>query len=151
MTLRDTILLLERIASEQPAIHTLVRNDVYKLNEHPAVVYGAFAWTQGQHGGSLDSWAVVFRFSLFYVDRLTENGGNQIEVQSTAVSVLDNILRALAAQGVEVDPWTITTFHQKFTDVCAGAFAQVAIRVPNDSICVDSYDTTPGPSGVLII
>ena len=151
MTLRDTILLLERIASEQPAIHTIVRNNVYKLSDHPAVQYGVFAWTQGQHTGSLDSWAVGFRFTLFYVDRLTEDKQNQIEIQSTAVSVLDNILRGISAEGVEVDPWTITTFNEDFADACAGAFASVRILVPQDSICVDTYEAAPGPGNLLII
>ena len=139
MTLRDTILLIEKIASEQPAIHTIVRNDVYKLNAAPSVKYGAFAWTQGTHSGRIESWGTAFRFSLFYVDRLKEDGSNQIEVQSTACSVLDNILRLLADNGLEVEAWTINTFNEKFSDVCAGAFAQVLIRVPKDTICADDY------------
>lgn len=148
MTLRDTILLIERIAGEQPAVHTIVRNDVYKLNDHPSLRYGAFAWTQGTHSGSVESWGTAFRFSLFYVDRLTENGGNQIEVQSTACSVLDNVLRRLAAEGLEVEAWTINTFNERFSDLCAGAFAQVLVRVPSDSICAEDYHV---PDDIVII
>lgn len=139
MTLRDTVLLLERIAAQQPAVHTIVRNDVYKLNDHPSVTYGAFAWTQGTHSGNIESWGTAFRFSLFYVDRLTEDGTNQLEVQSTACAVLDNVLRNLADQGLEVEAWTINTFNQRFADVCAGAFAQVLVRVPKDTVCASEY------------
>ena len=149
MTLRDTILLLERIAADQPAIHTIVRNDVYKLNTAPSVNYGAFAWTQGTHSGSIESWGTAFRFSLFYVDRLTEDGSNQIEVQSTACAVLDNILRKLASEGLEVEAWTINTFNEKFADMCAGAFAQVLVRVPKDTVCAADY-VVDGPQ-ILII
>lgn len=140
MTLRDTILLLEQIAAAQPAVNMIVRNDIYKLNACPDALYGAFAWTQGQHSGGADRWDTAFSFSLFYVDRLTEDGANQVDVQSTAVSVLTNILRAVAATDLlNLDDWTITTFNERFADMCAGAFAQVTVHVPADTVCVEEY------------
>lgn len=138
MTLRDTILLIERIAAGQPAVNMIVRNDIFKLNDCPDALYGVFAWTQGDHTGGPDRWDTAFNFSLFYTDRLTEDGGNQIDVQSTAVAVLTNVLRALAATA-EVGEWTITPFNQRFADMCAGAWARVAVRVPVDTVCVEDY------------
>ncbi len=140
MTLRDTIALIEAVAASQPDVNMIVRNDIYKLNSCPAARYGAFAWTQEQHREGIDDYGPAFTFALFYVDRLTEDGGNQVEVQSTAISTLRNVIRALAAT-LEIEDWTYNTFNQRFADLCAGAFARVTIRVPADTICPEDYDT----------
>lgn len=150
MTLHDTVLMLEAIAAGQPAVNMIVRNDIYKLNACPDALYGVFAWTQGQHQSGLNTWGIAFRFTLFYADRLTEDGGNQLEVQSLGVQLLDNVLRQAAARGLEVLDWTIQTFNEKFSDMCAGAFAQVVIRVPLDTVCEQEY-LIPGRDGVRII
>lgn len=149
MTLRDTINLLESIAAAQPAVNMIVRDNIDKLNACPNAKYGAFAWTQGIHSGSMDSWGVGFSFSLFYVDRLTESGDNMIEVQSAAVSLLDTVIRATVEAGLEAaDGWTITTFSLKFADMCAGAWATVVLRAPYDTICVETFDV---PESISII
>lgn len=139
MTLRDTIALIERTAASQPAVNMLVRNDIYKLNACPDALYGAFAWTQEQHREALDDYGPAFAFVLFYVDRLLEDGSNQVEVQGTAVETLRNVIRSLAAD-LDITDWTYTTFNQRFTDLCAGAFARVVIRVPADSVCPEPFD-----------
>lgn len=141
MTLRDTIRLVEGIAASQPAVNMIVRNDIYKLNSCPAALYGVFAWTQEQHREGIDDYGPAFAFDFFYVDRLTEDGGNQVEVQSVAVSTLRNVIRELAAT-LEVEDWTYTTFNQRFADLCAGAFARVTVRVPADTLCPETFDET---------
>lgn len=139
MTLRDTIALIEAVAARQPDINMIVRNDIYKLNSCPDAMYGAFAWTQQQHRESLEDYGPSFAFVLFYVDRLTEDGGNEVEVQSTAIDTLRNIIRALADE-LEITDWTYDTFTQRFADICAGAFAIVRVRVPATA-CVEAFDT----------
>lgn len=140
MTLSDTIRMIETVAGSQPSVRTIVRNDVFRLNGLPDAKYGVFAWTQGQHTASVESNLYTFRFTFFYVDRLTEDKGNQVEVQSVGVSVLDNVLRMLDAHGVYASgEWQFTTFNQKFADVCAGVFCSVALQVPVDSVCDESY------------
>ena len=138
MTLQDTIRRIEAVALSQPAVNTIVQNDIYKLNNRPDIRFGVFAWTQEQHSESLEGYGPTFRFAFVYADRLTEDGGNQIEAQSTGVEVLRNIIRTLAAD-FEISSWTYDTFNERFADMCAGAFARVAIRVPAGTLCEEIY------------
>ena len=94
MTLSQLINLFEGIAKQQPSINMIVQNDIYRINSAPSLKYGVFAWTQGQHSGSINGMT-TFSFTFFYVDRLTEDQSNQIEIQSVGCETLGNILRAL--------------------------------------------------------
>lgn len=136
MTLLQLIRIFERVALDQPAVKTVVENDVFRLNGLPNAKYGVFAWLQANHTGDPDSDMRTFNFTWFYVDRLRTDRCNEIEVQSVGIDTLQNILRTLANDfDVEYGPWTATTFNQRFTDECAGAFMQVQLTVPVDSIC----------------
>ena len=86
MTLFETIRAIEAAASRQPSVNMIVRNDVFRLNAAPAARYGVFAWTQQQH--VLTDDLMTFAFSLFYVDRLTEDKRNELEIQSVGVATL---------------------------------------------------------------
>lgn len=138
MTLAQVIARMEAVALAQPSVRSVVRNDVFRLNAIPDTRYGVFAFTQGQHRVNLSSDTVTYSFSLFYVDRLTEDAGNEIEVQSTGVSTLANIIRTLADDFGVLD-WTVDTFNQRFKDLCAGAYASVAIEIPMDYTCSDDF------------
>ncbi|MCR5071212.1 MAG: hypothetical protein K6A62_04725 [Bacteroidales bacterium] len=143
MTLRDTVQIIEDIASQEPAVALIVRNDIFRLNTKPDAMYGVFAWTQQQHSVPMSGDLMRFAFTLYYVDRLTEDKGNELEIQSTAVQVLTNILRALPA--ADVFPYnvpTIRTFNQRFSDECAGAFANVTLEVRADTVCAYDYTAT---------
>lgn len=140
MTLKDIVTLLEGAAQAQPAVGTVVQNDVFRLNTLPSVRYAAFAWVQGQHTASIDGRFITFRFSLFYVDRLTEDLGNQVEVQSVGIEVLQNILRTLQEEGVDVDQPTFQPFNQRFADECAGVYTTVGLTVPVAWSCADNFD-----------
>lgn len=140
MTLQQTIEALERAARLQPSVGSIVQNDVFRLNSMPDAKYGVFAWTQQQHVLAGDTF--IFAFALFYVDRLTEDGGNEVEIQSTGVATLSGILRRLEDGGVLPlgDP-TFETFNQRFADECAGVWCSVRLEVPVTYTCAD--DLTP--------
>ena len=137
MTLLETITAIEVAASQQPSVNTIVRNDVFRLNTIPDAKYGVFAWTQGQHIIREDLQTLVFTF--FYVDRLTFNKENEVEVQSVGVQTIGNILRTLEEWGIGYEEWTAQTFNQRFLDECAGVFASVRLVVPGGSICPDDF------------
>lgn len=139
MTLLHITRLIEGIASRQPSVNMVVRDSVLKLNDTPANKYGAFVWTQGQHGESIDTDMRTFRFTFFYVDRLTFDKGNQTEVQSVGIDTLGNIIRALAEE-CDITSWTIDTFTQRFKDECAGAYATLEMRVPIGTACAEDYE-----------
>lgn len=139
MTLLETIRIFEGVASRQPSVNMIVRNDVFRLNTIPDAKYGVFAWTQGQHEIREDLQTFVFTF--FYVDRLTADKGNEIEVQSVGVQTLGNILRSLDDLGIFPGTmWTAQTFNQRFLDECAGVFASVRLEVPTDWVCPEEFE-----------
>lgn len=138
MTLAQLIRLFEGIAKEQPSINMIVQNDVFRINSAPSLKYGVFAWTQGQHSGSINGMQ-TYSFSLFYVDRLKQDLSNQIEIQSVGCETISNILRRLDEYDVEVGNYTIQTFNQRFTDECAGVFCNVTLSVLSTMGCAEGY------------
>lgn len=135
MTLYETIKKLEEIALAQHAVEQVVANDVFRLNTLPDAKYGVFAWVQRQHQLSGDLHH--FRFYLYYVDRLTEDKGNEVEVQSTGVEVLTAIVRGMEEIGIGTDGDVMfTTFNQRFMDECAGTWCEVSFIVPDGFTCV---------------
>ena len=123
---------------QQPSINMIVRNDVFRINTSPSLKYGVFAWTQGQHSGSI-AGMTSYAFSFFYVDRLKEDLSNQVDVQSVGCETIGNILRALEEYDIEVGSYTMQTFNQRFTDECAGVFCNVTLSVPQVSACPETY------------
>lgn len=124
---------------QQPCIRMIVQNDVFRINSAPSLRYGVFAWTQGQHSGVISTGMVTYAFSFFYVDRLTADKSNQVEVQSVGCLTLGNILRTLESYDIEVGDYTLQPFNQRFTDECAGVFANVTLTIPDASLCGETY------------
>ena len=140
MTLSDTVRLIETCAGNQPAVRSIVRNDIFRLNSLPDAKYAVFGWTQGQHLATIDAYFYTFRFTFFYIDRLTADRSNEVEIQSVGIQVLENVLRMLADRDVLPDgDWVFTTFNQRFEDDCAGVFCSVALTVPIDFVCSEGY------------
>lgn len=139
MTFKELIERIEAIAASQPSVKTILADDVYKLNTYQDARYGVFAWTQNTHSGSLMSSEMDFSFNLFYIDRLQEDEGNLVDVYSTAVQVLDNIIRTLEAEGIGIDTWQMQPFTQKFLDQCAGMYATITLSAMIDDTCEDIY------------
>lgn len=140
MNLLQVIRAIERTAAGEPAVGTIVRNDIFRLNAAPSVRYGAFAWLQGDHRTEPGSGLMQYTFTFFFADRLTEDRRNEIEVQSVGIETLENILRQLEAAGIFPLERTFTTFNQRFSDECAGAFCQVVLEVAKDGVCPAGYE-----------
>lgn len=140
MTLKEIIRAIELVAAKQPAVSTIVRDNIFKLNERADVKYGVFAWTQGQHGESVTSDVQIFRFTFFYVDRLVFNGRNGIECQSVGIDTLGNIIRELA-EDFSIGEWTVETFTQRFADSCAGAYTTITLRSVRGTSCPEIFPT----------
>ena len=141
MTLKQFIEILEATAAKQAAVAQIVPQDVYRLNQIPDAKYGAFAWLHSGsgHEETIGAATRTLRFTLFYVDRLTEDKGNQLDIQSTGLETLSNILRTIVYEhGDAVEIPTAVTYHpflERFTDECAGEFADVAFEVDVNDIC----------------
>lgn len=129
---------MESIALGQPCVKMIVPNDIYDLNNKADAQYGVFGYVQGQH--SMNGEFMTYGFTLFYVDRLTEDKSNLQFVQSAGVSTLTNILATLADEfPVEVESSTFDVFTERFSDECAGVMATVSIRAPRSFVCGEKF------------
>ena len=135
MTLIEVIQTVEWVAAKQPTIHSIVRNDVFRLNALPDARYSVFAWLQGEHRTELASDLLSFSFTFFYVDRLTFDKSNEVEIQSVGIETLENILRVLETYGIVAGDHTFRTFNQRFSDECAGVYCTLSLEVPKDTLC----------------
>lgn len=138
MTLAQVISTIEAVASQQPSVNSIVRHDVFRINSLPSLKYGVFAWLQNQHSGRVGGM-MTYSFTLFYVDTLTEDGGNRIDVQSTGCEVMRNVLALLDDMDIAVDSYTIQPFNQRFTDECAGVFCNVSVSVLAEGLCAEIH------------
>lgn len=90
-----------------------------------------------------------FDLTLYYIDRLLTDNSNEIDVMSSSIENLKNILRgAEDIPGVvNVDSvYTIRNFMpEKMDDRVCGAYAQVRITVENDTICYIPGEEPTGP------
>lgn len=141
MTLYEIVRHIEGIASAQPSINMIVENDIDKLNTIGDAQYGIFAFVQGQHSTSADSDWITYAFTLYYIDRLTEDDSNLLEVQSVGVQTLDNTIRSIIniEDGLVVTNYTFQPFLHSFADKCAGVYASVNIQALRDSQCPQPF------------
>lgn len=137
MTLLETINILHWIAQNQPNVNGIVKSgDIYDLNkEEYTQKYSAFCCTQNTH--SINEDFTTYSFTLFYVDRLTLDKSNKLEIQSTACEFFQNLIKTVMQKLGNLD-WTngeVTTFTERFSAECAGAFMTCSITTKNQSVC----------------
>lgn len=144
MNLLQTIRAIEKTAALQPNVGSIVRNDAFRLNAWPAARYAAFAWLQNEHSSAAESGMITYDFTFFYIDRLTADRGNELEIQSHGIETLTNILDALPDLGLYPSEYTFRTFNQRFSDECAGVFCNVSLEARKDGLCAEAYDFVEG-------
>lgn len=138
MTLVEVVKAIETAAIAEPSVALVIPNDIFRLNAKPDAEYGVFAWTQQTHSMPESDDILTFAFALFYVDRLTEDKRNELEIQSVGISTISDVLRKLDAAGVyQTGDATFQTFNQRFMDECAGVWCNVRLQVPAGWVCPD--------------
>lgn len=136
MTLLETIKTLEKIALTQPNINGIVETgDIYDLNKDEFQQrYAAFCVTQRTH--TINQEFSIFRFVLYYADRLTLDKSNKIEIHSTACEFFQNLIKTIMSDyEFDFTNGDVTTFTEKFSAECAGAFMECEITTKNISLC----------------
>lgn len=82
-----------------------------------------------------------FSLVLYYVDRLLEDNTNTIDIFSSSIENLKNILIGARSIPGVVDVESVYTIRnflpEKLNDRLAGAYAEVRITVENDTICFE--------------
>ena len=139
MTLYETIKTINNVAASEPNINTIVLSgNVFDLNTNNITVrYSTFCCEQMTHQRTEEEF-MIFNFRLYFIDRLTEDMRNRIEIQSKGIETLESILhkiRDLDIFGITSD-YTYTPFTNRFEAWCAGVYCEVGIQVPAD-YCYD--------------
>lgn len=115
--------------SLDPNIKFVVYGDVYELNHIQNVTYPAVVVTVGQHTSNLDNYNFNYRLNIFYVDRLTDDKVNKIDVHANAIIFINSLLKALDDEYI-ISDYEIFNFNERFNDVCAGAYVSCRIQMP---------------------
>ena len=140
MTLIEVIDNLKQIALTQPNVRTVLEGDIYNnLNSNPSVVYSVINITQQTIREDEDN--DYYTFNIFYVDRLTDDYNNKLQIQSIGKSVLSNIIRIFCDR-FDIDfpdqmNIVFNSFQEKFCDLAAGQYCTLTLTIPKDLICGD--------------
>ena len=136
MTLYKIVNDILDIAKRQPNINYVDEGDIYSLNSKSNIDYGVFYITQSNHSISEDT--VTYNLTLYYIDRLFNDGSNTLQIQSQGLLILNNIINEYSQTAdVEIKyDINFTTFTHRFADECAGVFCNVKIITNNElGIC----------------
>jgi len=127
MTLLQVYDIIREYAGDQPNVHKIV-TEFEKLNREDTV-YSAVVIQQREH--SRHENFMTYNFYLGYVDRLNEDN-NEIEIHSTGVNVLNNIINGIKNDyyAVDITAGNFIVFNERFTADCAGVYCGISISVP---------------------
>ena len=137
MTLYQTVQEIIEKAKTQPNVGLCYEGDIYDLNEKQDIAWPAVVVSQATHAES-GEWR-GYGFNVFYVDRLTADKKNRLEVQSIAIEALSNIAKALVEIGFETQgEIRYHTFDERFDAECAGAYMEIILQA-EEGLCVEEY------------
>lgn len=133
-TLKEIFDKLNEIALRQPSIGEVIRSgDIYDLNSERNTKFAVFALVNGSHSYDVENGITTYDFFMYFVDRTNNEESNRIQVQSTGMETLKNILKTLVKEeDVEINGCSFTLFLESFTQICAGCYASVQINVYDD-------------------
>lgn len=133
MTLYEVITDILNIAKQQPNINHTGEGDIYSLNSLPNIDYNVFWVTQTNHTQGENT--VTYNLVLYYIDRLLPDASNRLQIQSQGMLALNNIINIYNQMNPDIQieyDINYTTFTHRFTDDCAGVFANVTITTDNE-------------------
>lgn len=135
MNLYQTAKYILSVAQHQPNVGLAYEGDIYDLNEKQDIAWPAVAVSQVTHAEN-GEWR-GYGFNIFYVDRLTADKSNRLEVQSIAIEALSNIAKVLVESGFETQgEIRFHTFDERFDAECAGAYMEIILQ-SEESLCAD--------------
>lgn len=142
MTYKDLLLALQETALQDPSIKFTGAGNIYELNNLPNIDYKVFYITPNQSSSYEET--KEFSLNLFYIDIWNNKVNNQIDIQSTGLETLTDIINRFNYNYPEVEiryPYQFQMFYQKFSDVCAGCWVTVTFVVKSEACLIgNQYD-----------
>lgn len=128
MTYYKFLQTIQIIANTHPLINEFSEGDVYDYMNSGSHKYPCLFLTITNI--TTDDDGTTYNFTLFYIDRLLDNNLNKVNVQSTGVNVIKQVLNKMTESlyEVQINSLEFTPFTEKFADYCGGAFANVSIN-----------------------
>lgn len=149
MNLYQTVQYILSVAKVQPNVSYAAEGDIYQIMNYKdgSPKYSAVVVSQSTHAES-GEWR-GYNFEIFYIDRLTADQSNRLQVQNIAIEVLSNIAKVLVETGFEIQgELRYHTFDEKFEDLCAGAYMEIVLQ-SEESLCADGeLPYIPGGGGI---
>lgn len=141
MTLKEIFDAFNELALKQPSISEIIKSgNIYDLNGMRNAKYAVFCAVQDTHSLDVENSVMNYRFFLYYVDRLSSDKDNKIDVQSTAINTLTNIIRVFADKyDAEVLSVDFNPFTDSFDGLGAGAYATINLSVFIDG-CKEDFE-----------
>ena len=136
MTLLQIYNLIKDVSLAQPNINTVVQ-EFLDLNREDTK-YSAIVIQQRDHQQTSDDF-ITYNFYIGYVDRLLSDKSNNIDIQSTGINILNNIINYIKDTyypNIAISAGQYTVFNQRFTAECSGVYTSIALSIPV-SDCVD--------------
>lgn len=139
MEYKELVKLIENVSLHIPNINSFYVGDVYEINSDPTVKYSTVVLTNQENSFSTTDERYTYNFVLFYIDRLTDDEKNRLDIQSHAIDALSNIIEILGnSYNCIIDNYRFEVFQERFADLCSGAFARVSVVV-DEMDCVESF------------
>ena len=135
MNLFQLIHTIKNTAGKSNLVSSVKDGDVYEnLNSgsqtYPVVNVTIDNITKDETGTS------SVTMNIFYIDRLEDNNRNKTQVQSSAVTVLEQIMNKLEdEQAFDFTSKTFYPFTEKFADLCAGSYVTCTLDLQLDTLC----------------
>ena len=138
-SLSELYTTIEQYAMNTQNVESFTIGDCYVNWNSLNMKYGAFnallQYVEYQEN------VIALHFTMYYGEKLANDSSNVYEAQTNGFHAIRNVVRHLE-ENFELDGTEylqIYPFWQKFSDVLAGAYADVIIYVPIDEMCLD-YD-----------
>lgn len=161
MNLVQLIKYIEAIALQHPLVKSFYEGDIYEHLNSKDVKYGVFVLTQPDFNSVVkDDNVKRYTFQATYIDRLNQDESNRLVIQTDGLNVIHEIFNYIKTNSETADveiPITFTTFTQKFSDNCGGAYAIVTVEVNDETGQCDFYyedlinEPIPGTSHTTVL
>ena len=139
MKYKEIVKIIKNISLALPDVESFYTGDVYEINKDQSVKYGSVVLTNQEHSFDNINDQFNYNFVLFYIDRLTDDEANRIDVQTAGINALTTIVKTVEDYGCIIDNVRYNVFKERFNDWCSGVYGTFSIKV-DDNDCVEEFE-----------